>query len=271
MDTVTSKDGTAIAFDRYGTGTPVILVGGAFQYRAFDHRTAKLARLISADHTVLHYDRRGRGDSGNTMPYTVEREIDDIQALIEAVGGSAGVFGMSSGGALALEAAKSSPAITKLALYEAPFIVDSSHEPLPDDFIDRLEASLTAGQPGKAATQFLRWVGTPAPIMTLMRCTPMWPKFKAVAPTLPYDVKIIAAHHRGQPLNRMEWAAVRMPALVAFGGKSPDWISNGMRALAGALPDGRSAALPGQNHMIKPEVLAPTLIEFFADSRSLRR
>jgi pimeloyl-ACP methyl ester carboxylesterase len=159
MDTVTSKDGTAIAFDSYGTGTPVILVGGAFQYRAFDPRTAKLARLISADHTVLHYDRRGRGDSGNTMPYTVEREIDDIQALIEAVGGSAGVFGMSSGGALALEAAKSSPAITKLALYEAPFIVDGSHEPLPDDFIDRLEASLTAGQPGKAATQFLRTTG----------------------------------------------------------------------------------------------------------------
>jgi pimeloyl-ACP methyl ester carboxylesterase len=100
MDIVTSKDGTAIAFDRYGAGAPVILVGGAFQYRAFDPRTAKLARLISADHTVLHYDRRGRGDSGNTMPYTVEREIDDIQTLIEAVGGSAGVFGMSSGGAL---------------------------------------------------------------------------------------------------------------------------------------------------------------------------
>jgi pimeloyl-ACP methyl ester carboxylesterase len=107
--------------------------------------------------------------------------------------------------------------------------------------------------------------------MTLMRCTPMWPKFKAVAPTLPYDVKIIAAHHRSQPLSPMEWAAVRMPTLVAFGGKSPDWISNGMRELAGALPDGRIAALPGQNHMIKPEVLAPTLIEFFADSRSLRR
>jgi hypothetical protein len=186
MHTVTSKDGTAIAFDSYGTGTPVVLVGGA-----------------------------------------------------------------------------------KLALYEAPFIVDSSHEPLPDDFIDRLEASLTAGQPGKATAQFLRWVGTPAPIVTLMRCTPMWPKFKAVAPTLPYDVKIIAAHHRGQPLSPMEWAAVRMPTLVAFGSKSPDWISNGMRELAGALPDGRSAALPGQNHMIKPEVLAPTLIEFFSDSRSL--
>jgi pimeloyl-ACP methyl ester carboxylesterase len=264
METVLSRDGTVIAFDRYGAGTPVVLVGGAFQYRAFDRRTAKLAKLISADHTVLHYDRRGRGDSGNTAPYAVGREIEDLQALIDAVGGSAGVFGMSSGGALALEAAKSGRGITKLAVYEAPFIVDGSHEPLPDDFLSRIEGALAAAQPGKAATQFLRWVGTPAPILAVMRCTPSWPKFKAVAPTLPYDLRIIADHHRGQPLTPREWAGVAVPALAAFGSKSPPWIRNGMRELAGVLPDGRSFIFPGQNHMIKPEVLAPGLIEFFA-------
>ncbi len=137
MTQVQSKDGTKIAFDQSGEGLPIILVGGALQYRAIDPRTAQLAVLLAENFTVFHYDRRGRGDSGDTLPYAVEREIEDLEALINAAGGSARVFGMSSGAVLALRAAVSLN-ITHLALYEPPFIVDASRPPLPDNYLARL-------------------------------------------------------------------------------------------------------------------------------------
>ena len=264
METVVSQDQTRIAFDRYGAGPPVIFVGGAFQYRAFDTRTAKLAKLLAPNFTVYHYDRRGRGDSSDSPPYEIQREIEDLEAMLDVAGGSAHVFGMSSGGALALEAAKHTQAITKLALYEAPFVVDGTHAPLPTDFQARLEASLAAQDPGAAVKQFLAWVGTPAPVLAIMRCTPAWPKFKAVANTLPYDVAIIADHHKGNPLSARDWAGVRVSTLVLNGGKSPDWVRNAMKALASVLPDARHATLPGQNHAVKRQLLAPALTEFFA-------
>jgi pimeloyl-ACP methyl ester carboxylesterase len=134
MQTVTSRDGTSIAFDRVGTGSPLVLVGGALRHRAIDPRTAKLAELLAADFAVYHYDRRGRGDSADKAPYDVDREIEDIDALIEHAGEFAVVFGISSGAVLALRAAYAGVAIRKLALYEPPFIVDDSRPPLPADY-----------------------------------------------------------------------------------------------------------------------------------------
>jgi pimeloyl-ACP methyl ester carboxylesterase len=263
METIVSQDGTTIAFDCYGSGPPVVLVGGAFQYRAFDKRTTKLAKLLSSDFCVYHYDRRGRGDSGNTLPYGMEREIEDLEALLAHAGGSVNVFGMSSGGALALETAKRSTNIRKLALYEVPFIVDVTHPPLPDDFLPRLNAALAADRPAAAVTQFLAWVGVPAAIVAAIRCTPAWPKFKAVAHTLPYDVAFFIDHHQGRPLKASEWTEVTRPTLTCAGGKSPDWIRNAMQQLAAALPDALHRTLPGQNHAVKRQILAPALTEFF--------
>ena len=150
MEQVTSKDGTTIAFDRTGEGTPLILVGGAFQYRAIDQRTTELAELLARRFAVIHYDRRGRGDSGDTAPYAKEREVEDLGALVEEAGGSASVFAMSSGGALALDAASHGLDITKLALYEPPFIVDDGRPPLPEDYVTRLERLVSAGRRGAA-------------------------------------------------------------------------------------------------------------------------
>jgi pimeloyl-ACP methyl ester carboxylesterase len=163
METVASRDGTNIAFDRYGAGPPIILVGDAFQYRGFDPRTIELAKLLSSRFTVFHYDRRGRGDSGDSPPYDAQREIEDLEALLEAAGGSASVFGMSSGAALALDAATPSDAITSLAVYEAPFIVDEGRTPFPTDYLAQLSKLIAANRRGDAVKLWLRLVGVPAP------------------------------------------------------------------------------------------------------------
>ncbi|MEO8425181.1 MAG: alpha/beta hydrolase, partial [Actinomycetota bacterium] len=155
MNTVTSKDGTTIAFDRYGEGPAIVPVGGAFQHRAIDPSTAHLAELLAPQFTVYHYDRRGRGGSGDTAPYAVEREIEDIDALIQEAGGSAFAFGMSSGAVLALEAAAHGLAITKLALYEPPFFVDDSRPPLPADYLERLTDLLANDRRGDAVELFM--------------------------------------------------------------------------------------------------------------------
>src|SRR5262245_44982344 len=155
MNTVTSADGTSIAFDRSGSGPALVLVGGAFQHRALDPRTAQLAELLAAHLSVYHYDRRGRGDSGDTPPYAVEREIEDIAALIDHAGGSGYVFGMSSGGNLALRAASQGLPIEKLALYEPTFIVDDSRPPLPDDYQATLTELVASNRRGDAVAYFM--------------------------------------------------------------------------------------------------------------------
>jgi pimeloyl-ACP methyl ester carboxylesterase len=263
MGTVISRDGTGIVFDRYGQGPPVVLVGGAFQYRAFDPRTAELAELVSADFTVYHYDRRGRGDSGDTAPYSVQREVDDLDALIADAGGSASVFGMSSGAALALDAAARGTAITRLALYEAPFIVDDSRAPFPADYLPRLNTLLGQGRRGDAVRLWLRLVGVPGPVVALMRCMPTWRKFKAVAHTLPYDAAALGDTMSGAPLPAGRWNEITLPVLAAVGGNSPAWIHHGGKALADVLPNVEHRILDGQTHTVKPKALAPMLTEFF--------
>ena len=265
MRKVISKDGTTIAFDQLGKGPAIILVGGAFQYRAIDPRTAQLAASLSPHFTVFHYDRRGRGESGDTAPYAVEREIEDLEALINEAGGSAFVFGMSSGAALALEAANRLPNITKLALYEAPFIIDDSRPPFPKDYLEQLKEMLAADRRGDAVKLFMKQVGTPGIFITIMRFTPVWPKLTAVAHTLPYDISLLIDNGAGKLLPTTRWTCVTESTLVMDGGKSPAWMRHAMQALAQTLPNANYHTLAGQTHMVKPEALAPVLVKFFAN------
>jgi len=260
--TVTSKDRTRIAVDRYGDGPPLVLIGGAFQYRAFDPPTVELADLLSADFAVFHYDRRGRGDSGDTSPYEPSREIEDLAAVIERAGGSCVVFGNSSGGALALDAAAYLP-ITKLALYEVPFIVDDSRPPVPGDYLARLREMLGENRRGDMVELFMVTViGMPAEMVTGMRQSPMWAGFEAVAHTLLYDGAFMEGTQDGTPLPTGRWSNVDEPVLIVDGADSQPWMHSASEALAGHLPHSQRLTLAGQSHAVAPEILAPALREF---------
>jgi pimeloyl-ACP methyl ester carboxylesterase len=262
MKKVLSRDGTPIAFERLGDGPPLILVDGALCHRRFGPMP-KLAPLLARDFTVFMYDRRGRGDSGDTAPYAIEREVEDIDALVREAGGSAFLYGVSSGAALALEAARRGLAIRKLALYEAPFIVDDSRPPLPEGYMTRLTGMIAENRRGDAVRQFMKVVGAPGILITIMRLTPAWSKLKAVAHTLIYDTHIVQDNQRGRPLPASRWASVAAPTLVAVGGKSPAWMKHGMEALANAIPRAKHHTLNGQTHMVTAKAQAPMLVEFF--------
>lgn len=262
MNKVLSKDGTPIAFDRSGNGPAIILVDGALCHRA-SGPSAPMAALLASRFTVFTYDRRGRGDSGNRAPYAVEREVEDIATLIDEAGGSAFVYGLSSGAALALEAANRGLAIKKLALYEAPFIVDDSRTPLPKDFVAQLNHLIASDRRGDAVKLFMKFVGLNAILIALMRILPVWSKLKAVAHTIAYDVTIVQDHQKGEPLPPGRWTNVTVSTLVIAGGKSPVRLQKGSQALADVLPNAKLRTLEGQTHMVNPKALAPVLIEFF--------
>jgi pimeloyl-ACP methyl ester carboxylesterase len=263
MNTVVSKDGTPIAFDRRGQGAPVILVDGALCSRAMGPSTP-LAELLANNFTVITYDRRGRGDSGDTAPYAVEREIEDLAALVDEAGGAAFVYGVSSGAALTLEAAKRITGIKKLALYEAPFIVDDSRDPITKEYWALIGDAVAADRRGDAVKLFLKSVGVPSFVVILMRLMPVWSKLKSVAHTLPYDGALVQNYQRGKRLPTTQWASVTIPTLVADGGNSPAWMRNATKELADVLPNAQYKTLPGQTHMVKREAHAPVLVEFFS-------
>ncbi|MER7865189.1 alpha/beta fold hydrolase [Amycolatopsis japonica] len=265
MSTVTSQDGTTIAYTRTGSGPAVILVDGAMCHREFGP-AKPLAAELAAHFTVYTYDRRGRGESGDTAPFSVAREVEDIAALIKEAGGTAHVYGISSGAALALEAAKAGLPITKLAVYEFPLVVDDTRPPVPADYDERLEKAIAAGKPGTAIKTFMReGVRVPAPVVFMMQFMPAWPKLKKVAPTLRYDAALFDGLHDGTPLPEGRWASVSVPTLVMDGGKSPAWVRNGVAALAKAVPGAEHRTIEGQTHMLKPKAVAPILIEYFTD------
>jgi pimeloyl-ACP methyl ester carboxylesterase len=261
---VFSKDGTVIAFDRIGNGPPVILIDGALCYRGIG-QSGQLAELLAQRFTVFTYDRRGRGGSGDTAPYAVEREVEDIATLLSEAGGAAFVWGMSSGAVLALETANRLSGIKKLALYEAPFIVDDTRPTTEDDW-DRISAAVAADRRSDAVKLFLKSVGAPGFVRALMPLMiPVWSKLKAVAHTLPYDGAIVRDNQRGKPLPASRWASVTIPALVMDGGNSPAWMLHANRSLASVLPNAQYRTLKGQTHMLKPKAHAPMLVEFFKD------
>lgn len=262
MDTVLSADGTTIAFDRTGSGPPLVLIGGAMSTRA---AAADLASHLDRDLTVVAWDRRGRGDSTDTEPYAVEREIEDLDAVIGALGGSALVFGHSSGAVLGLRAAEAGLAIPRLALYEPPFMVDDTRELPPDDYVERLEALAASDHPGDAVEYFMRVaVLVPPDVIAHIQASPMWPSLEAVAHTIAYDGMVMGDTIRGNPDPLRRWAALATPTLVVDGGASPVWMRNGARAIAGTLPNAEYRTLEGQDHGPASEVLAPVLAAYFA-------
>jgi pimeloyl-ACP methyl ester carboxylesterase len=263
MKSVRSKDGTQIAFDQYGSGPNVILVDGALCHRGFGPMPS-IGKLLAPHFTVFHFDRRGRGQSGDTPPYSVDREIEDIEAMIGEAGGSAYLFGASSGAALALEAASRLRGIKKIALYEAPFFFDDAHPPRPDNYVAKLTEMAAANRRGDALKLFMKTVGTPGFAIAIMQLMPMWSKLKAVAHTLRYDMTIVSDKRAGEPLSARRWSTVTMPALTAVGSKSPGWWQDAMQQLSRVLPNSQHRVLAGQTHMVKAQVLAPVLQEFFA-------
>ena len=263
MRTVTSKDGTTIAFDQSGEGPALILVSGALGVRSHPMIT-QLAAQLAPHFTVFNYDRRGRGDSGDTAPYAVERETEDIEALIDAAGGSAFVYGISSGAALALEAANKLPAkVKKLALYEPPFIIGDSRPPLPEDYVERIDKLIAAGRRGDAVALFMKVVGVPDEFLASMRDNPMWAEMEKVAHTLAYDGIIMGDTQSGRPLPAERWAAATSPTLVIVGGASEAFFHQGTQALVDVLPNAQHRTLEGQTHEVTAEALAPVLVAFF--------
>lgn len=264
MKKVTSKDGTSIAYDQAGQGPALILVDGAFGSRTFGPNGA-MVPLLSDKFTVYTYDRRGRGDSGNTAPYAVEREIEDLDAVIQAAGGTAMAYGISSGAGLVLEAANAGLPVTKIALYEAPFITDDSRKPIMDNFPGHLDELVKAGKRGEVVKEFMtKGVNIPGFVVVMMRLMPAWPKLKALAPTVVYDMTIMDPYQHGKPFEPGKWPSVTMPTLAISGGKSPAWMQNGMKSLARVLPNARHRTLEGQTHIVKAEALTPVLKEFFS-------
>jgi len=262
MAFVTSKDGTRIGYSQIGRGPAVIIVDGALCYRSFGPATP-LAQTLAKDFTVITYDRRGRGESGDTQPYAVRRECEDLEALIAAAGGRASLFGISSGAALTLEAAANVRGVEQIALYEAPFMVDPNPERDADAAWRQINDAVRANKRGAALTGFFRLVGVPTPFIWLMRLMPMFRKLKAVAHTLPYDGALVRDNQRGRPLDARAWRGIAVPALVFDGGKSPAWMRNGMRAFADTLPNSTYQTVPGQTHMVHANVHGPVVAEFF--------
>jgi pimeloyl-ACP methyl ester carboxylesterase len=260
MGKVTSKDGTTIAYDQSGKGPAVILVEGATGYRSFGF-SPHLAELLAPHFSVISYDRRGRGESSDTQPYALAREVEDIDALIDAAGGSAFVYGISSGGCLALEAAmKLGDKIKKLAIYEAPYDSEPAARQAWKEYRNQLNELLAANRHGDAVVLFMKFVGTPAEMIDGMRQSPMWKTLEQVAPTLAYDAACIG-EDRSVPTERA--AKVTVPTLVMSGTVLP-FMRTSAESLAKAMPSAQQRTLEGQSHDVKLEVLAPVLIEFFS-------
>jgi pimeloyl-ACP methyl ester carboxylesterase len=261
MKTVLSADGTTIAFDQLGKGPALILVGGALEYRAMDSETAQLAPLLAQHFTVLHYDRRGRGESTDTQPYAVEREIEDLEALITEAGGSAFLFGISSGAALALEAAiKLGGKVKKLAMYEVPYNDDEAARLAWKTYRKQLADALAQGHRGEALALFMLLTGMPADHLDRARQHPLWPMWEAAAPTLAYDAAVLG-EDASVPTEKA--AQVAVPTLVMEGSASYLFMHVTALALVKAMPHAQHRTLQGQRHEVAVSALAPVLGEFF--------
>jgi alpha-beta hydrolase superfamily lysophospholipase len=257
MGSVTSRDGTTIAYDRLGDGPPVVLVCGGSTDRMAN---AGLAAELAGDFTVYNYDRRGRGDSGDTLPYAVEREVEDVAAVIEAAGGPVCLYGTSSGAGLAMEAAAHGLPVSKLALWEPPYSVGGRPD-LPADTAKVYTELVAAGRRGDAVEYFMaKVVGLPPEFVAGARQAPFWSQQEALAHTLAYDATIMGDYTLPTELAR----AVLVPTVVIDGGASFGFLGETADALAALIPDARRRTLQGQEHNVDPAVLAPVLKAFFA-------
>jgi pimeloyl-ACP methyl ester carboxylesterase len=263
---ITSKDGTTIAFEQLGAGQAILLVGAALSDRS---GITKLAKLLAEYFTVYNYDRRGRGKSTDTLPYAVEREAEDIEALIDAIGGSAFLFGSSSGSVLALDAAsRLGDKVKGLFIYEPPFITDNSWPPMPEDFTDNVTKLVLEGRRNDAVKLFFhKGMSIPSVFVTMMRyLMPGWSKMVAIAHTISYDLAVLEGTQTGKPLPADRWTSAKMPTMVMVGSKSEAFFHTGAKALAELLPDARYGSLGGRGHsavMMAPKDIAAEVKRFF--------
>ena len=267
--TVRSADGTTIAYSEWGDGDPIIIIDGATAYRAVTPENEKVGELLAGSFRVINYDRRGRGESGDTAPYAVEREFDDLSAIISGPGEGrpATVFAWSSGGFLALNAAQAGVPIARRALFEPPAVADDSRPPLPGDYVERLEAAIAAGKPGDAAELFLSTaVLMPPEFVAGMRGSEMWPGLEAVAATISYDGRQIGDAMSGNPLSTERWNRVSIPVLVIYGESTWPFLAAGAQAVAELLPTATVRPVPGENHSTTADVLAPVLSAFIEEA-----
>lgn len=255
MTTVHSADGTPIGFERHGSGPALVLVLGAFNDRSAGEA---LAAHLVPHFTVVNYDRRGRGDSGDTLPYDVDREVDDLAAMIDVAGGSAAVFGYSSGAVLAMIAAEKGLPITQLALYDPPFPLEGKATEFFAQLAADIRTALTDGRRGDAVELFqTRGVGIPPEVVAQIRQAPFWPALERIAPTLEYESIILAADP-GLPER------VGALTLVIAGSDSPPSVTEAAKTLADRLPDGTLCVLAGQSHDLVAEVVGPVIAQFLA-------
>jgi pimeloyl-ACP methyl ester carboxylesterase len=262
MSRVTSKDGTSIAYDHQGSGAAVILVGGGLvdpaTGRAGRAENAPLARALAERFTVYNYDRRGRADSGDTQPYALEREIEDLEALIAEAGGPAHLYGVSSGGALALEAAAAGLAVGRIGVYEVPYMIGEEAERRWGEYVERLGRALTEGRSGDAVELFMRVAGSSEEQIAGARSSPMWPSLEAIAHTLAYDAACLGDGR--PPVARL--AGITQPVLVATGG-GDDFFERAADAIASSLPRAERLTLEGQSHVADPKAVSLVLQRFF--------
>lgn len=257
MPNVVSKDGTRISYEQFGdSGPAAIFVGGNLDDGA---ESAPLAAELAATHRVFNFARRGRADSGDTPPYGVMREIEDIAALIQNAGGAAHLYGVSSGGSLALEAAMAGLPVRSVAVYEVPYDLVDDTPRQQAEYIAERDALLAAGRRGDAVAAFMRLAGSTEDDIEGARNSPYWPALKRIAPTLAYDAACLGT--RQPPLDRL--ALLSVPVLVITGGSVPPF-EQAADAMSQALPAGKRVTLRGQAHVVDPKVLAPVLQEFWA-------
>ena len=257
-----SKDGTRIAYEITGTGPTLVIVAGALGYKDFPYLRAFVADFAK-DFRVVIYDRRGRGESGDTQPYNVDKEIDDLDAVVRAAGNSAIVLGTSSGAALALEAGARGVPMKGLVAFEPPYMVGEHRHPNHARYESDVRGYIARGDRAGAVTLFMRTVGVPRFFVSLMRLMPIWKKLKGVAHTLPYDASIM--NNFNLPTSRFR--AISVPTLVVGGGKSPAALKAAVQAVGDSISGARVVEVPNQNHAIKGAALAPVVREFANHNR----
>jgi pimeloyl-ACP methyl ester carboxylesterase len=253
MAFVTSADGTSIAYQRDGSGPAVILIGGGLDDGS---ENAPLARELAENFTVYNFARRGRGDSGDTQPYAVQREIEDIGAIAAMAGGSASIFGVSSGGMFAFEAAAAGLPVGRLAVYEVPYDTAADAIERAREYREQLGATLAEGRRGDAVALFMRLAGSSENDIGDARNSPYWPGLTDLANTLAYD----AALYGPPPNDRL--GRIRQPTLVATGGGN-DYFEQAADAVAAIIAHGERQVIAGQGHVVDPKVMAAALTRFF--------
>jgi pimeloyl-ACP methyl ester carboxylesterase len=265
MQTIQSKDGTTLAYDVYGSGPALIYITGASCFRSF-WPVVQDAKAFAKEFTVYNYDRRGRGDSSDTQPYAIEREVEDIEALIDEAGGKASLYGHSSGAVLALEVAlRLGDKVEKVVMYDPAYACDEAEQAEYAILSQRVYTLLAAGKNAQAMTTFFKGIGMPKIFTYLVRLMPGWKTMVALAPTLAYD---IALTRDLPPLERA--ARVAVPVQVIVGEKSPSGMHGVARQLAGAIPGATSIQLAGQDHMVSAKALLPLLVSFLKSRPQLQ-